>query len=148
MGKKRCIGFTVKLLSNLIKREADHEMQEIWQEGLTANQCRIIGYLYCNRSRDVFQKELEEYLGIRRSTVTQMLQLMERNDLLMRVSAEQDARQKRLLLTARGEELQKRGMQCIDSFEQRLCEGISDEELDAFMETMEKLTANLKRVSE
>ena len=62
MGKKRCIGFALKMLSNLIKREADHGMQEIWQEGMTANQCRIIGYLYCNRSRDVFQKELEEYL--------------------------------------------------------------------------------------
>ncbi len=148
MGKKRCIGFAVKMLSNLIKREADHGMQEIWQEGLTASQCRIIGYLYCNRGRDVFQKELEDYLSIRRSTVTQMLQLMERNGLLRRVSAEQDARQKRLLLTARGEELQKRGMQCIDGFEQKLCEGISEAELDAFMQTMEKLTANLKRMSE
>lgn len=148
MEKKKHIGFAVKMLSNLAKREADKAMLQVFQDEATANHCRITGYLYCNRNRDVYQRELEAHFNIRRSTVTQTLQLMERNGLVQRIPAENDARQKKLMLTERGMEMHRKGMQCIDDFEERLCTGIPDEELEAFMGTVEKLLANLRMMSE
>jgi DNA-binding MarR family transcriptional regulator len=146
MKEVRHIGFTVKMLANLLKREVDKAMLEVFQDEATANHCRIIGYLHCNRNRDVYQRELETHFHIRRSTVTQTLQLMEKNGLVQRVPAENDARQKKLLLTERGVEMHRKGMQCIDHFEEQLCEGITDEELDAFMGTMKKLFDNLGKM--
>ncbi len=148
MKQNRHIGFAVRMLSNLVKREVDKAMQDVWQEEATANHCQFIGYLYCNRERSVYQRELEEHFNIRRSTVTQTLQLMEKNGIVKRIPAENDARQKQLLLTDRGMELQQKGMQCIDRFEERMTAGIPDEELDCFMQTMEKLISNLKQMSE
>ncbi len=148
MEQKRYIGFAVKMLSNLIKREADKAMLEVWKDEATVNHCRITGYLYHNRGRDVFQRELETKFNIRRSTVTQTLQLMERNGIIQRVPAENDARQKKLLLTEKGLEMHTRGMQCIDCFEEQLTAGIPEEELEAFMRTLEKLTDNLRNISE
>ncbi len=148
MEQKRYVGFTVKMLSNLIKREVDRAMQDVWEDTATANHCRITGYLYHNRERDVFQRELETHFDIRRSTVTQTLQLMEKNGIVERVPAENDARQKKLLLTEKGLSMYTRGVQCIDAFEEQLCAGVSEEELDAFMETMKKLIDNLRNMSE
>lgn len=148
MEQNRHIGFVVKTLSNLIKREVDRALMDVWEDEVTANHCRITAYLYRNRDRDVYQRELETHFNIRRSTVTQTLQLMEKNGVIARVSAENDARQKKLLLTQRGLEMQEKGKACIDSFETKLCADISEEELDSFLKTVEKLTANLKEMSE
>lgn len=148
MQQKRYIGLAVKMLSNLIKREVGRMIMEAWDDEATVNHCHIIGYLYCNRNRDVFQRELETEFNIRRSTVTQTVQLMEKNGILERIPAENDARQKKLLLTAKGMEMQKKGMQCISDFESRLMEGISAEEEAQFFAVVEKLTGNLRKMAE
>ena len=41
----------------------------------------LIRYLYENRERDVFQRDLEKKFSISRSAVTATLQLMEKNGL-------------------------------------------------------------------
>ena len=46
-------------------------------DGTTAYHGRIIGYLYARRDIDVFQRDIENHFGIRRSTVTKVLQAME-----------------------------------------------------------------------
>lgn len=148
MHQKRYIGFAVKMLSNLIKREVGRVMLDAWQDEATVNHCHIIGYLYCNRERDVYQRELETQFNIRRSTVTQTVQLMEKNGILERVPAENDARQKKLLLTKRGMEMQEKGMQCLNDFEKRLTEGITAEEQEQFYQIVDKLIDNLKQMSE
>ena len=40
----------------------------------------IIRYLYENREQDIFQKDIEQRFAVGRSTVTNLLQLMERRD--------------------------------------------------------------------
>ncbi len=145
MQEQRHIGFEVKKLSNLIKREVDKVMLEHWKDSATANHCRVIGFLYRNRDREVYQRELEEQFKIRRSTVTQTLQLMEKNGLIIRIPAEHDARMKKIVLTVKGEEMHQQGRACIDVFEERLCEGISDEELSEFLRIMQKLQNNLNK---
>ena len=62
----------------------------------------IIGYLYQNRDKEVFQRDIQEQFSIRRSTVTGILQLMEKNGLITRSSVERDARLKKLELTPPG----------------------------------------------
>ena len=44
--------------------------------------------------------------------------------------------------------MQEKGMQCISDFEERLMEGISEEEAAQFYSVVEKLTENLKKMAE
>ena len=56
-------------------------------------------HLYRHREEQVFQRDIEREFSITRSTVTNILQLMERKGYIERRSVPQDARLKKLVLT-------------------------------------------------
>ncbi len=57
----------------------------------------IIRYLYENREQDMFQKDIEQRFAVGRSTVTNLIQLMEKKGFVKRESVKQDARLKKLI---------------------------------------------------
>ena len=89
------IGFQIRTLSHLVKRTVDQAAFDGVDDHPTGVQGWIIGYLYRNRDKEVFQRDIQEQFSIRRSTVTGILQLMEKNGLITRRSVEQDARLKK-----------------------------------------------------
>ena len=62
----------------------------------------IIRYLYENREQDIFQKDIEQRFAVGRSTVTNLIQLMEKKGFVKRESVKQDARLKKVILTEKG----------------------------------------------
>ena len=62
----------------------------------------IMSYLYWHKNEAVYQRDIEREFSITRSTVTNILQLMERKGYIERQSVPQDARLKRLILTEEG----------------------------------------------
>ena len=98
--KEREFGKKIHFISNTIKRSIDRKV-EVY--GVTAGQSRIIGYIArTSRKRDVFQRDIEEEFDIRRSSVTNVLQILEKNGYVSRESVESDARLKKLVLTEKG----------------------------------------------
>ena len=84
MDKEIHIGRKIMILSKRIRRKLDNETS---QYGITGVQGRILGFIYHNsEKKDIFQKDIEEELDIRRSSVTSVLQLMEKNGYIQRVS--------------------------------------------------------------
>ena len=49
----------------------------------------IIRYLYENREQDIFQKDIEQRFAVGRSTVTNLIQLMEKKGFVKRESVKQ-----------------------------------------------------------
>jgi len=144
MNGTKAIGFEIKVLANMISRtlnEASLERNE--DQTLTGMQGWIIGYLIANEQREIFQRDLEKDFHIRRATVTGVLQIMERNELIVRVQVEHDARLKKIILTLKAHELHKRNVQRFMNFERRLRNGLSQEEIDTFYRITEKLKLNL-----
>ncbi len=140
------LGVEIKILSVLFKRRADQIFQGLAPSGIgtiTANHMRIIAYLYQNRHRKIYQREIEEVFCIRRSTVTQVLRLMERNKLVRRKPAEEDARLNLVWLTPKALMLHKQGIDTIQKIEEETRKGISDEELAIFMSVLSRMKANL-----
>lgn len=103
----------------------------------------IMGYLHHNQDREIYQKTIESEFSIRRSTVTTILQLMEKKGYIRREAVEGDARLKRIVLTKQGMEIAVRTKSMIDNMEKNLVEGISEEKLEVFFEVAEKLMANM-----
>lgn len=142
--KEREIGFQVKTLSNLIKRNFENFGSFREQQCLTGAHGWVIGYLYHNRNRDVFQRDFESEFSIRRSTITKMLTLMEKNGLITRESVEDDARLKKIVLTEKALLMQKQISEDIDGLEKKMSRGIDAEELECFFKTLNKIKANLE----
>ncbi|MDE7321252.1 MAG: MarR family transcriptional regulator [Lachnospiraceae bacterium] len=105
----------------------------------------IMGYLHHNQDREIYQKTIESEFNIRRSTVTTILQLMEKKGYIRREAVAGDARLKRIVLTQQGMETAERTKSMIDNMEKNLTEGIGERELSAFLEVAEKLIANMSQ---
>ena len=141
--QKKEIGYEIKHTSNKISRQVFSFKAIDESERLTGMHGWVVGFLYDNRDRDIFQKDLENIIDIRKSSITSMLQTMEQNGLIERQSVVQDARLKKILLTKKGLELQSRVKTTLDNFEESIKEDISSEELEVFFKVLEKINNNL-----
>ncbi len=142
----RRVGFELKVLSNLIRRYFESTETKKKVDSLTGMHGWVIRYLVENRDRDVFQRDLEEQFTVRRSTATKILQLMERNGLIVRRAVDYDARLKKLELTPKAIELHQKITGEMEALENLLIQGISSEELEAFYQTIDKIKRNLESV--
>jgi len=142
--REETIGFCVRTLSVAIKRAVEASKA---RSGFscTGTHGWVIGYLYDNRHRDVFQRDIEKQFSVRRPTMTEILKLMEKNGLLVRERDKNDARLKKIKLTPLALSIHERHEKHIESFETFLREGISDDEMKGFFAVLEKLNSNIER---
>lgn len=145
MEEKRHIGIAARCLNHEIGRAVRAVISEEFGDSATGVQSWIVRYLYDHGEEDVFQKDLESQFSVRRSTMTTILQLMEKNGLIKKESVSRDARLKKLILTPAAVEMQDRIRSGIDTLEAKMREGISDKDLDTFFSVAEKIKGNLNR---
>lgn len=145
MEKNKYIFFEMNRCARLIKRHIDNDSQTACKnvERLTGAHGWMIGFLYHNRSRNIFQRDLEKECNIRRSSATQMLQRMEKNGMIRREGVDFDARLKRIVLTDRAVQLQEQIESRFAELEEQLKEGISEEELQTFFTVLSKIRKNI-----
>ena len=141
MDKNKHIGKEIRNLSNKIRRDLD----ERHLDDLTVTQRWILGYLHRNSGRDVFQRDIEKEFDIRRSTVTGILQILERDGYIERQSVLSDGRLKKLVLTQKAIDHHSRCAMQIDALEEKLCRGFSEEELQQFFDFCQRFSANLEQ---
>ncbi len=140
MESERHVGGEIHRLSHLFKRRLDDGMPP----ETTGMQARIIGFLRFHEGRELFQRDVEAEFGIRRSTATGILQLMEKNGLLRREPVAYDARLKRLVLTPKALALHDAVMARIRAAEGRAVAGIEPRELEQFFAVIDKIRKNLE----
>lgn len=138
------VGFIIHKLDMGIKRVLDAKMTEAGYDEVTLMHGWILKYLYENRHREVYQKDIEKQFGIGRSTVTTIIQLMEKRDFIRRESVEHDARLKKVILTEKGYVHHNQVEENICSLHNKLLAGISQEEKEAFLAIAEKMGENLR----
>lgn len=114
--------------------------------GSTRYHGRIICYLNNRRGENVYQRDIEEVFGIRRSTATRLLQLMESNGLIVREPVSSDARLKKITITEKGVAFDAKVRGEIDRFEAALAQSFTEEELEEFFRLTEKLRNTLSEM--
>lgn len=126
-------------------RQIDRKIgKSVAQYGITGIQAKIINFLFIESSkRDIFQKDIEERFNIRRSSVTSVLNLMEKNGYIERVCDSSDARYKKIILKEKGLELSSIVTQLIEEVENSLSEALTDEEHDIFINLINKLSKEI-----
>lgn len=143
-GEERHIGKRLKVLSNLIRRKVENKITQRGME-VTSSQARIIGFVYRqSQIRNVYQRDIEVEFDIRRSSVTNTLQLLEKNGYISRVSVDEDARLKKILLTEKGIGIHEGLRKSIFEVEEALSTVYTTEELNELFYLLDKLRAVLE----
>ncbi len=145
LNRSETVGFRVRTLSVAIKRAFDASKP---QEGFTNTHGWVIGYLYDNRHKDIYQRDIEKQFSVRRPTMTEILNLMEKNGLIERVKDKSDGRLKKITLTEKALEIHQKHENNIKIFEDFITKDISDAELKQFFAVMDKISANVKKAEE
>ena len=96
-----------------------------------------------NTSRPLYQKDIEEYFGIRRSSVSSVLDKLEKSSFITRKSCEKDARLKKIELTEEGIKMRNLIYGSITKVEDKLHNSLSDEELNFFLDILSRLSKEI-----
>ncbi len=138
--EKDC-GLWINILSHKLKKRMNANMQSL---GLTGVQSHVMHYILVKCADGlVFQRDVENAFGMSRSTATGILQLMEKNGLILRESVASDARLKSLIPTKKAACLDAQVGEYLRQTERCLTQGLSSAQLALFLETAEHMSANL-----
>lgn len=142
---RRIVGYEIKTLENLITRRILAVAKEEGYPALTTVQIRIMRYLFLNKDKEIYQKDIEKNFVVRRSTASGIIDTMVKNGMLKREYSTIDLRVKRIVLTEKYLGQMDLLENLIDKFQSNLTEGISDTELNTFFSVIDKMKDNLKK---
>lgn len=144
--KKYKVLYDIKSLEILIMRTFTRDMHlqcSKTKKFPTPTQMQIIEYIV-NAKTDVYQKDLESVLNLRRATVSGVLQTMERNDLIKRDASDEDARVKKIILNPKTMESFLEHKNKMEEIEKVAIKNISNDDLEAFSHVLEMMKQNIK----
>ena len=136
-------GRLVRMLNHQLKRNQKPE-EAVEDDELTPMQRHILNYILLDTlHRDIYQKNLEEEFQVRKSTVSGILKLIEKNGFIYRESVKEDARLKRILPTKKAEALRPSILEHIHETEIRMTEGVSEQDLFLCKKVLYQMCQNL-----
>ena len=138
------LGLEIKKLNNLISRNISNLKTIAMLNEISNSNGFILRYIEEHENELVTQKDIEVAFGITRSTASTVLSLMEKKELITREVLKEDNRVKKVMITDKGKSVNADIKKEIDDFEQTLILGLSEEEINQFLNYINKIKNNLK----
>lgn len=138
------ISAQIRRVNNLIQRCQNQRGRANGVEDVTSMHGWILGYLKMHGDQEIYQRDIEREFSITRSTVTNILQLMEKKGYIRREGVEHDARLKRLVLTDEGREVDRRVLQTLRETDDYLESLLTPAERDEMLRLLLKLRRELE----
>ena len=108
-------------------------------------QFQIVKYLIEHESESVHQKDFENALHIRKSTISGILDTMEKNKIIVRLSSQTDGRGKTVKLSDEFKSRKRKLVEEMKKIEETVVEGISEEDMDTFYKVLQKMRENIEK---
>lgn len=141
---EKTISFELRFINNQIKRRIN-SIPILQNNDIKGIYGHVIGFLSENAHKDVYQKDIEEHLSIRRSSVTSLLNQMEKAGFIERHSVDGDGRLKRVALTQKSLDIHG-SIECeLSKIEIKLREGRSEDDLDTLFRLLDKIKNNVEK---
>lgn len=131
-------GHLINMISGKIKRLAD---ENLVNENVTIEQVNILRMISRNGGR-VSQKEIELTFGVRRSTVTSAMQILEKKGYIKREANPEDSRSKLVYLTDAGKEKNRKLKSFIEELEAKLMSSLDEKESELLKSLLLKVLNN------
>lgn len=144
MNDMEAVGFEIKRMDNLLKRRINVMVKKKGIDEITMMHSFIIHYIYDNRDRDIFQKDIEKVFHMNRSTITNMVKYLEDQGYITRRQVPSDARLKKLGLTEQGERLHQIIGEAIRETERKMQNALTPQETEQFIRLSHKIRSQLE----
>ncbi|KKY02838.1 hypothetical protein VN21_00820 [Paraclostridium benzoelyticum] len=143
--EKLKLGLDISKINHIISRKMDASVISAIDDNLTISQAYVIDFI-CNegKDKDVFQKDLESVFDLKRSSISLMLNNMEKSSLIERVPVKEDGRLKKIVLTEKSIKIYEKISDAIDLIENKLSENITEEELKVFQNVLNKIRNSIE----
>ena len=136
--------YQIKTLEKMVFRELIKNKDIEKYPMIPPTQFQIIEYMINNHMEEIFQKDLENILELRRATVSGVLQTMEKHGLIKRSVDEEDTRTKKIILQDSTKEMFNSKKKKMKQIEKIIIKDISKEDLKVFSEVLEKMKNNIE----
>lgn len=139
------LGLDISKIHHIISRKMDASVISAIDDNLTVSQAYVIDFISNEgKDKEIFQKDLEKAFDLKRSSISLMLNNMEKSELIERVPVTEDARLKKIILTQKSIKIYEKISTAIDSIEDKLSENITPEEIKVFQSVLEKIRNSLE----
>jgi MarR family transcriptional repressor of mepA len=115
--------------------------------GITQGQSKILHMLIIEEGNVVTQRDIERRFFISASTVTSMLNTLQRDGYIRREADENDGRVRRIVLTSKGRSCESIIYDTAKETEERLMRVLTQEEQAMFQSLLKRLADNVRTMS-
>ncbi len=140
--------YQVKKLEKVIARNVVKDMNEfecdLHISKPSTTQMQIIHYIIEHANENIYQKDLENVLNLRRATVSGVLKTMEKNGIIVRKVCADDTRTKKVYLNEKTKEMFFNNINKINELEKIAISGISEEDIGIFLDVINKMRENIE----
>lgn len=137
--KEDSVLFMIKALDKSIIKSLLNDKVEF----IPPTQVEIIEYILNNCGKKVYQRELEKVLCLSRATVSSVLMTMEKRGLIKRVTDENDARSKQIILNDIAKKIFCNAKLKLKEINDVMIKDLSDKELKMFLSIVNKMKDNM-----
>ena len=134
--------FLIKRTSKAFIRRLNRNFSQAGQN-ITGEQWRMLRCLWYQDGQR--QQDLAEKAHKDKTSITRIVDSMEKRDLVVRIPDRLDRRQKLIYLTDKGKRLREESMQVAQKTSLEAQQGIEPEHLDVFRDVLAKIHNNLSR---
>jgi DNA-binding MarR family transcriptional regulator len=135
-----------QLIARLMRRLNLLNKDQIVCYGVTLPQCYTIETL--DRKGRLSMKEMAQSQGVTVSTMTRVIDVMVRDEIIERVPQPGDRRKVCIQLTGKGKDLAMKLRDCTDLYTMQLLDHIPEEKREQVMESMELLSTAIGKMSQ
>ena len=143
---QRLGGFLISKLKQLHSRSLAQCISEQGIDTFSGEQGKILFVLW--QKDKITQKELATETGLAKNTITVMLEKMEKNNLIRKITDDNDKRKSLVILTDYAKSLKKPFDEISDEMLQKFYKNFSEEEIDKFEEYLHRIIRNLEENEE
>ena len=141
------VGHQVHRIDRSISKLLEMRVKEEGLDEIALMHGWILRYLYEHQDKEIYQKDIEKYFNIRRSTATGLLNSLEKNGYITKEPVENDKRMKKIKATEHAYSTVEKIDNHVIQLEKIMLDGIDEKEVKQFRNTISKMTLNLVKES-
>lgn len=133
----------IKKLLTYLEKYCTKKAKEYDIENLSGPQGKVIYYLYKNKDKEIFVKDIEKAFDITKSVASNLIKRMEKNNFIKVIPSKKDKRYKQVVLTTYAENKIPNLLIFKDDMHSMLAKNISKEDWLITKKTLKQLAKNI-----
>ncbi|WP_458457237.1 MarR family winged helix-turn-helix transcriptional regulator [Pseudobutyrivibrio sp.] len=138
------LGFLCDCLSREVKNAVNRGLKDAKGLSAASKYGWLLAY-FVRQTEPIFQRDLEQIFHLPKSTLADIIQIFEKEDLIEKVPVDGDGRKKQIVVTTKGRELNLITEAMIMEVEDFMMEDISEEEKEVVANVLNKMQQNVRK---